>query len=209
MNQSDLRKAYAEQERSNSFHLWVTQRKDAILSSVSAHDVLKHFGVDLKFSGAREEQICCPFHGDSSPSARVYASSGESGSGLYCWVCRKRWDVFNLWREFHGDSKMKFTTVLLGLERAFGIATPEAPDMGRASRPRGPTEEEQALYEKLEVCERRLRQAKPHFQMRGFLTLGKLVDILHFQVQRKLIDTEVALAKVQAILDKIAEKTCG
>jgi hypothetical protein len=209
MKKEDFRKAYEDSQQKGAFFIWVSQRKETLKSSVSAHDVLRHFGSELKFNGEREEQICCPFHGDKDPSARIYTAQGDSPSGVYCWVCRKRWDIFGLWKEFHGDSEMRFTAVLLGLEKAFGIITPEAPDMSRDYGPRGPTEEEQAVLDRLEVCERRLKLAKPNFQLKGFLIIGKLLDNLHYQVKHGLIDVELADKNVQLILNKIGEKTRG
>jgi hypothetical protein len=204
---ADFRKAFEKSQQKGAYFLWVNQRKEVLKSSVSAHEVLKHFGVSLKFNGDRMEQICCPFHGDSDPSARFYTAQGDKSSGVYCWVCRKRWDIFELWKEFQGDTEMKFTAVLFGLEKAFGIITPEAPDMTRDDVPRGPTEKEQAVLDRLDVCERRLKLAKPQFQLKGFLILGKLLDNLHYQVKHNHIDIDLAEKNVQLILNKIGEKT--
>lgn len=194
--------------KNERFFLWVGQRKENLLSEISAHDILRHFGVTLRYGGSdHEEQICCPFHGDSDPSARVYPASGEGTSGVYCYVCRKRWDIFRLWAEFNGNPTMKFTSMLLGLEKAFGIATPEAPDMERAFKPSGPSESEVDLMSKLKVCESRLRKSRRHFTLEGFLLVGKALDILHYKVKSRSITSEAALSSAQLILDKIAEKS--
>jgi len=204
-----VRTAMKEGQQNSAFLLWLNQRKETLKSKISAHDVLRYFGTDLKSSGDHEEQICCPFHGDKTPSARIYPSIGNSPSGVYCWVCRKRWDIFGLWKEFQGDPDLKFTAVLFGLEKAFNIATPEAPDMTRGTIQTGPTEEEQEVLDKLQVCEKRLRANKAYFQLRGFLIVGHLLDNLHYQVKNKLIDIELAAKNAQLILDKIGEKARG
>lgn len=199
-----------ETKRSEVFLAWCNQRKDTLRERVTAQDVLRHFGVDLKFGGSdHEEQICCPFHGDKDPSARVYGSQGDSPSGVYCYVCRKRWDIFGLWGEFCNDPEMKFTAKLLGLERAFGITTPEAPEVNYEYKARGPTEEEIAVTEKLGVCEKRLRDNRKSFQLEGFLKVGKVLDLMHYQVKHSQITSEVALQRIQLVLNKIAEKSRG
>jgi len=206
MTQSDFGRAFEEHNNSSTYLLWVNQRKETLKRSVAAHDVLRYFGINLKIGGSdHEEQICCPFHGDSSPSARVYGEQGDSPSAVYCYVCRKRWDIFGLWKEFNHDSEMRFTAVLLGLERAFGIMTPEAPSMSFKG-PQGPTDEEKVVLDKLQVCERRIAQNRKNLAPKVFFTLGKLLDTLHYQVKNELIGTEQAAKNIQMILDKIAEK---
>jgi hypothetical protein len=121
-------------------------------------------------------------------------------------VCRKRWDIFGLWKEFNSDPEMKFTLVLRELEKAFGIDTPEAPDMSREPVQRGPTEEEQAVLRLLEVCESRLRNAKEAFTMKGFLVVGRILDNLHYRMGHQTIDLETAEKTARQILEKIAEK---
>jgi hypothetical protein len=199
--------ASREFNRNPTYKLWVDQRVEVLLEMVSAHDVLRHFGVELKYSGdTHEEQICCPFHGDSNPSARLHPQEGSSRSGLYCFVCRKRWDIFALWREFNSDSEMKFTAILRGLEKAFGITTPEAPDMSREPIQRGPTEEELVVLRLLDACENRLRNNKSAFTLEGFLKVGKVLDQLHYQVNSRLISLDEAEGRCRQVLAKISEK---
>jgi CHC2 zinc finger len=189
---------------------WIYQRKDTLLDKVSAQDVLRYFGVVLKFSGGdRPEQILCPFHSDSNPSARVFPSQGGKPSAFYCFTCgEKPKDIFGLWKAFKGDPEMKFSVVLRGLEEAFGIDTPEPPkrDFFAPESLRGPSEEELEIRDLLDVCERRLRDAKPNFQMKGFLVVGQCLDRLHFRIEKGTIEPEAAKAVMRKILDKIREK---
>jgi hypothetical protein len=188
--------------------MWVDQRKEALLEKVSAHDVLRYFGVDLKFGGDhQEEQICCPFHGDSNPSARVFPDIGGRPSHVFCYVCRgKGWDIFALWKLFNSDPEMKFTAVLRGLEKAFGLTTPEAPDMSRDPIQQGPTEEELVVIKLLDACENRLRNNKAVFALEAFLKIGKLLDQLHYQVELQLINLDEAEERIRQVLAKISEK---
>jgi hypothetical protein len=46
-----------------------------------------------------EEQIHCPFHGpDNKKSARYYRETDT----VYCWVCRKVWDIFSYTQQTKG-----------------------------------------------------------------------------------------------------------
>lgn len=189
---------------------WIYQRKDTLLQKVTAQDVLRHFGVNLKFtSGDHSEQILCPFHDDSRPSARVYPSQGSKPSAFYCFTCGgKPKDIFGLWKEFKGDPEMKFTVILRGLEDAFGIETPEPPkrDFFAPEALRGPSEEELEVRDLLSVCERRLRDAKSNFNMNGFLLVGQCLDRLHFRLGKGSIELAAAKSVMRKILDKISEK---
>lgn len=204
----NFREALRDAQRNEVYKEWVRQRTETLRNRVTAYDVLRHFGVHLKYAGdSNEEQISCPFHGqDASPSARVYPESARSASHVWCFVCQERWDIFSLWKKFQSQDDMRFTQVLLGLEKAFGIITPEAPEMDREAKPRGPTEEEHEVLDLLAVCERRLRQAKPHCEMESFLKMGQVLDNLHLKVNNRDIDVAAAKKLARTLLDKIGEK---
>jgi len=121
-------------------------------------------------------------------------------------VCQERWDIFSLWKKFQAQDDLRFTQVLFGLERAFGILTPEAPEMSREVKSRGPTEEEQEVLQLLEVCERRLRQAKPFCEMVSFLRMSQVLDALHYKVSTRDLAPATAKGVSKALLDKIGEK---
>jgi hypothetical protein len=189
---------------------WINLRKSALLDKVSAHDVLRQFGVNLRFSGSSQsEQILCPFHDDSRPSAKVYPSEGGKPSKFYCFTCRgKALDIFALWANFKGDPDMKFTQVLRGLEETFGLETPEPPARGNEAYEslRGPSEEDLEVKDLLGVCERRLRDAKPSFKLEGFLVVGQCLDRLHYRIEKGLLKTAEARVIIRKVLDKISEK---
>jgi hypothetical protein len=191
---------------------WLTIRKETLLDKVKAHDVLRHFGVALKFGGSEHrEQIPCPFHDDRNPSARVFPDEGSnSPSALYCWTCfgGKRKDIFALWKAFKGDEGMRWSQVLRGLEEAFGIETPEPPTRNHEAYEsiRGPSEEEVDVLDLLRVCERRLRDSKSSFSMGGFMLVGQCLDRLHYRIEKKLISLADSKAVIRKVLDKISEK---
>jgi hypothetical protein len=209
MNQrrEELRDALRKSEQNDAYKEWVRERTETLKSNVTAHDVLRHFGVTLKYAGSsNEEQISCPFHGqDKDPSARVYPESARSPSRVWCFVCQERWDIFALYKRFANQDDAKFTQILLGLEKSFGIITPEGPSYDRQEKS-GPSEEEHELMDLLAVCERRLRQAKPSFEMMGFFRVSKVLDHLHYDVENRKIDISEARKRAQLILDKIGEK---
>lgn len=63
--------------------------KKHILNKVKLSDLL--VAENLINGAGEEEQLSCPFHGvDVKKSARYYSDSDT----IYCWVCRKAWDLF-------------------------------------------------------------------------------------------------------------------
>jgi len=202
-----LRETQQEFARSDAYKAWVSERIETLKSRVNAFDILRYNNVDLKSEGDRAEQIHCPFHGtDNKPSARVYPGSGTSPSGVWCYTCRERWDIFKLWKKFEQREDMRFTEVLLGLERAFGVLTPDMPQEGHYTLKAGPSEEEIDAKDLLQVCERRLRQNRDHFKPNGFFLLGHLLDELHAAYESKSVPTLQIIRSSQAILDKIGSK---
>jgi hypothetical protein len=203
-----LREAFQESEKSEVLSTWFRNRMDALRESVSAHDVLRYFHVSLHYEGSgHQEQISCPFHGnDRRPSARVYPQEGTSSSGLYCYVCRKRWDIVGLWKEFSGDPTMRFTYAISGLESAFGIIVPDAPSFEDLERDNGPSQRALEVAEVVNVCERRLRQGKSSFEMAAFFTIGRLLDQLHYAMNKGSLDLDEIERRARLLLDKIGEK---
>ena len=180
---------------------WRQQRIAAIHACVSAFDVLRHFGIDLKQHGDhREEQISCPFHGkDTKPSARIYPAGTTSHSSVWCFVCQEQWDVIALWRKF---ADVPFSQALSEIERHFGITTSSAPRL--ADRQAEKHAEEVAEIESIfEVAETRLRGAKDSFDMVGFFTIGSVLDRLRCDFDCGKMPHPTVRATLAKVLDKI------
>jgi hypothetical protein len=189
--------------RSEGIRRWISARIEQIHSNITAHDVLRRNGVNLKQGASdREEQFPCPFHGhDNKPSARVYSSSNRGPSHVWCFTCHERWDAIALWKKFSG-TESKFTYLLTQIERDFGLPTPEAPPMEDE-----PDDAEAVELELLfGVCERRLKAAKSAFDMKAFLTVGSVLDRLFSGVENGTVNYETAKAALRRVLDKIGEK---
>lgn len=184
---------------------WMRARIETIHRTVSASDVLRRNGVRLQY-GDRREQFSCPFHGrDNKPSARIYPEVPGKPSHVWCFVCQERWDAIALWRKFEGHEKdVSFGRVLREIERAYGIVPPEGPPPEEAE-----SEDVSAFVEVMrlyEVCERRLRAAKPLFDMRGYLILGTILDRLCARVDERKTTPEKAKETIRVVLDKIGAK---
>lgn len=88
-------------------------RKQHILQNVKISEVLTLCGFDThKRTGTF--QILCPFHEDSSPSARVYGDTQK----LYCYTCGKIWDSIGVVIDLQ---KIPYHEALTWLEDHFGI----------------------------------------------------------------------------------------
>jgi hypothetical protein len=194
-------------ERREASAQWVRDRIQNVKSAVTAHDVCRHFGVKLRYAGSsHSEQLSCPFHGpDNRPSAKIHPESARSASALYCFVCQKRWGVIDLWRMFkqYGDD-IRFTQVLFEIERAFGITVPDGPAWEREEK--GPSEAEVDARNLLDVCERRLRDAKPKFSCEGFMKVSYALDLAWGEFESRASPAEDTKAKARVILDVIGRK---
>lgn len=198
--------------------IWYQRRKEAIHSRVSAYDVLRHNGVDLNQStDDREEQISCPFHGeDKKPSARVYPEDGDRPSHVWCFVCQaKGWDAIGLWRQFNGGPEnCKFSQALSGIERAFGMPTPEPPtgesvaEQGRPKVVEDPSLD--GFKAKYVLCEKRLVHCKASFQhlgdMAGYLAAGSILDKAKYRVDTKVWSSTKGIQVLDQLLEKIFER---
>lgn len=188
---------------------WYQQRVAAVHARVSAYDILRRHGVQLKqASDNQEEQFKCPFHGaDNKPSARIHPATNESPSHAWCFVCREpRWDAIGLWRKF-GGGEMSFGQALAEIEREFGIKPPEMPEtLSGPARDPAYT----AFLELHEVCERRLQLARPdyerHDDMLGFLTAGSVLDKVLSFVETKKLSASKAIEVLERLRERIGEK---
>lgn len=185
---------------------WYAMRREAIHERISAHDVLRNNGVKLVYTGEREEQFSCPFHGkDSKPSARVFPSTPQSPSHAWCYVCRERWDVITLWQKYHGTEG--FHKTLSAIEKHLGIKAPTIPegafdcDVGNA-----PRKEFDDLYE---ACERRLISEKHVFTLGEYLRLGSVLDRAMHQVSSGKLSYPDGTVVMRKVLAKIGEKVRG
>jgi len=181
---------------------WIRTRIDNIHASISAYDMLQHHHHDIP-SADREYQIRCPFHGeDNKPSARAYPETSSSKSHIWCYYCRKSWDVIGLWKEFHGQSG-SFSQMLLAIEKDFGLKTPPMPKLPEII----PVDPALERYQQLIVaCENRLLAEKSAFDMRTYLTLCTLLDRIHVGMKSDKLTATQACKRCQKILDKIGEK---
>lgn len=94
--------------------------KRRILEYVTLGDLL---AADGKIPVANmEEQYSCSFHGaDNKKSARYYSETDSS----YCWVCKKRWDVFSYIEQ---REAMTFWQAVSYLVSTYRIPTDDLPD---------------------------------------------------------------------------------
>lgn len=130
---------------------WLEARIERVRREITAFDVLATHGIDLP-RGDREQQIPCPFHGDTKPSCRVFSDDSQQTSHAWCYVCNERWDSIKLYRKFHPELEgERFVQVLARMERDYRL--PPLPD---DAKPR-PRKEATAFDRLLPVLETRIR----------------------------------------------------
>jgi len=191
---------------------WLQERVKNVHQHVSAYDVLRRGGVEVKQSGDNEEeQFSCPFHGsDRKPSARVYPESGHAHSHAWCFVCQeKHWDVIGLWRKFNGGEDKSFSRILTEIEQTYGLTPPPMPRQATSYQEVKATSME--LFDAFcESCERRLRGTRgSYYKLQdpvGYLSAGQVLDKLRYRVDRKLTPPEKGKEILRQLLDRIAAK---
>ena len=194
--------ARKESVHSEAIKQWVQMRIKTLHERVTAHDVLRRYDVKLQYNSDRSEQIACPFHGeDKNPSARVYPETNEGPSHVWCYVCRESWDCIKLWKKFTAFEG-RFTALLRDLERNFGITPPETPEGTFFER----DENAEEIKNLFEVCERRLAGARRAFDMKGYLTIGSILDRAWFNYNKRILVPDEAKILLRRVLDKVGEK---
>lgn len=192
---------------------WYRQRIAAIHDRVTAYDVLRAIGVELRQStDDRQEQFSCPFHGaDNKPSARVYPEDTNSKSHAWCYVCQEpKWDVIGLWRKHTG---LAFGEALSSLERNFGLEAPPIPRGFSEAITRPPSEGEQQLElfkKRFVAADRSLVARKKNYaqlnDMVGFLSACSILDKTKYRVDNHVWTPEKGLQVVETLLDRLRER---
>jgi CHC2 zinc finger len=206
----DFRQEAAQDEASRKAYIeWLQQRVEVIHQRITAHDILRHGGVELRTDG--EEQFSCPFHGaDNTPSARVYPEGARSRSHAWCFVCQERWDVIALWKKFNpGADDKTFSRVVKELEQAFNITTPEMPTEATLSAKHVDVSlvSFDALYEAAEGRLRGAREAYQHLDdLTGYLSAGQVIDKVRHQVDTQQMPPLKGEEILRKLLARIAQK---
>jgi hypothetical protein len=196
--------AQRDHDREKIFRDWMQARIETIHQRVSASDVLSRYGTKLRYSGGRPEQMFCPFHGNTrTPAARYHPRDVRSPDHVWCFVCNERWDCIALFKKFENLTSEKFSAVLRGLERAYGIMPPESPPV-LDDEP--DDHERQEIDELFETCDFRLKKARKAFEMKSFFTVGSILDRLRWQFDNGTVLAPTARATLRKVLDKIGEK---
>lgn len=74
----------------------------------------------------RGRAVFCPFHeNERTPAASIH------NNRLHCFGCSKRWDVIDLYREWHG---LDFRAAVRAIAWDYGIVLPSADDPGARER---------------------------------------------------------------------------
>lgn len=87
-----------------------------VRSRVTVFQSLEFIGVRL-LHGHSTQQLICPFHDDTKPSARVYEDSGK----VFCFTCHKVWDTISLVQDSRG---VGFADAVQLIEDAFKLQSP-------------------------------------------------------------------------------------
>ena len=82
---------------------------DIVKESVSCKDFAEHIGLSVNRSGF----CCCPFHGEKTPSLKIYSD----GRGWYCFGCHQGGDVINMAKLYYNEFNCWRPSKLAGIVR--------------------------------------------------------------------------------------------
>lgn len=206
--QDNLKQARSEAALQQARKEWFQLRVAQIHRHVSAYEVLRRHGIELRGT-ATEEQFSCPFHGtDRKPSARIYPESATSPSHVWCFVCQERWDTIGLWCKFNGDEP--FARAVAQIEQTYGLSQIEVPEGLDGGAPAGPSPQLLEFQGFFTACENRLRLAKPFYvklnDMVGYLSASSVLDKIRWRVEQRQVDPERGGQVLTQLLGKISEK---
>ena len=99
----------------------LTVVKEIIAENVTLGGILRdEFGTSLDID---EIQLSCPFHGaDAKKSARYYKETDS----MYCWVCKKSWDIYGYISQKEGLTFSKSVDYII---KHYNIDVSKAPDV--------------------------------------------------------------------------------
>jgi hypothetical protein len=198
--------ARREIEQKETFRRWIQARVDTIHSRVSAADILSRYSVKLRYGGQKPEQMFCPFHGNKrTMAARYHPKDVRNTDHVWCFVCCDKgpWDCIELFRRFENLTGDRFSAVLRHLERAYGIIPPDTPPVVDDE----PDDSERIEIEaQFDTCDFRLRNARNAFEMKSYLTVGSIIDRLHWAYENGKVEAPTVRDTLRRVLDKIGVK---
>jgi DNA primase len=173
-------------------------RVHAVNAQVTILDALERLGVALP-AGKATHQIKCPFHVDSTPSARIYADNNR----VFCFTCGKGWDPIEAARDLLG---VGFPEAVEWLEQQFGLEDPSDPAIvGDVIRARLRQRGEMNLPALYDYAEKRLRSLRGKVSLDRYTRAFVVFDTVCYQHkarQLNALETVAAVKKVLAFAEK-------
>lgn len=150
---------------------------DEIKARLPAREVFERYGFHVN----REGYACCPFHGEKTPSCKVYPGD----RGWHCFGCHAGGDVLDFAQQYFG---LNFQEAAAKLNDDFGLGLPIGKTLTRAEQTeadmrnaerRRKAEERKRLREALEkkwrkaldefsMCDNIIRRCQPISPTTGF-----------------------------------------
>jgi DNA primase len=168
-------------------------RRDTVKREVSIYDVLAQINVELP-EGAQPQQVRCPFHTDTRPSARVYDDH------LHCFTCGQSWDAIAIVAQTYG---LRHTDAIAWLEDAFQVV-PEGADPRAAMRVALRAAPPRTLDAVFAFAEDELRRARNRLTLGQFACYTTALDLLIYQHRVHAITPDVCAASLRKLVGKLS-----
>lgn len=167
-------------------------RRDAIKRAVTIHEALELVHVELS-EGAQTQQVACPFHHDSHPSARIYDDH------LFCFTCGRSWDAIGLVQESYG---MSYLAAVEWLESEFHV-TPLDADPAAVIRATLRAKPPVVVSTLMAHVETQLRAARARITCDQFARYTTALDAVQWQLDTQAVTPTEAAGVLTQLLVRV------
>jgi len=193
--------------------------KELVLEKIDFGQVLLDYDVHFVYDPTRAEeaQLRCPFHGDDrKPSARYYRET----QSMFCWVCKKRWDLIEFIVDRENASFMQALKLLVKKYNVDTSSIPDSPEFTQEKVKRSSNEDfERMMYGSTELPEigdlsnqkaevsaigKNIREFRGKISFKKYSALSGAYCMIMYSVSRGL-DSSESIIKLKEKLKSIQE----
>lgn len=169
-----------------------------IKSRITIFQSLEFVGVHL-LHGHETQQIICPFHDDTKPSARAYGDSNK----LFCFTCHKTWDVITV---VMMSKQLSFPMAIEAIEKQFKLDSPlenlALTVKYNVEKKHKSTDSVMALHAHVEE---RLIASREQMELERYARFLTALDVITFNFRAKHVTEQVFRDTLRQILSKLPQ----
>jgi len=165
-----------------------------IKEKITIFQILEYIGVNL-LHGHSTQQVLCPFHDDSKPSARIYQDTNK----LFCFTCHRLWDPISVVMQ---KSDLSFEQAVEKIQEHFHITPPTENTLFLVQQNLRRVEVKETSPYFFFYVQDTLISHKSTLGLKIYSRLLVALDVAQFNFQKKLISFEEYKKTLDLILSK-------